>query len=474
MAFSSVIKTALSIVVLGLLLDACCRGTPLIADPGFQAGASTGSTTSVGGSTGGSSSSTGGAMTSSTTSSGTGTTGGSPADAGACVPGPASNLQSEQGYLPELGSGHGTTADLNGDGLLDVIVFSGIADGGNGFYVLLGLPDGGLGSPTYYPQQVQSLRTPFWQYAPVVAADLNGDGHPQVLYDLAGSGIQILSNDGGRLEMQAPPIETSSFVAALAAADLNQDGIADIVDGEVTTWEPTSNASDGSDYIVNIFLGDGDGGFSAAVPVASLSHPFPAIPDSATLFLSDLNQDGFPDIVAAAIGSSQVGVLLHEVDGGYQTTLYSFPETVTAVSLLRKGAAPDLIVAYDHTTPLGEDGSAVIQILTNAGDGTFAKGSVYALPNLAWELTVLDFNGDCIPDIAGGQWDYLQGGQGLSVLFGIADGGFGAPQSLPIDNGAPGSLTILGPTSSPRALVSLTAGDPSSYGVVVYGDASRP
>lgn len=469
MAFSSVIKTALSIVVLGLLLDACCRDTPLIADPGFQAGVSTGSTTSAGGSTGGSSSSTGGAASSSTTSSSSGTTGGFLPDAGACVPGPASNLQNEQRYLPPGGSyGVGTTADLNGDGLLDVIVLEPIGDGGNGLYVLFGLSDGGLSTPTYYPQQVPSVRN-----IRLVAADVSGDGQPDVLY-AGGEGIQILSNVGGELEMQKPPIETSASVEALAVGDLNQDGIADIADGEVTTWEPTSNASDGSDYIVNIFLGDGDGGFSAAVPVASLSHPLPTIPDYATLFLSDLNQDGFPDIVAAAIGSPQVGVLLHEADGGYQTTLYSFPETVTAVSLLRKGAAPDLVVAYDHTTPLGEDGSAVIQILTNAGDGTFSKGPVYALPNLAWELTVSDFNGDCVPDIAGGQWDYLQGGQGLSVLFGIADGGFGAPQSLPIDNGAPGSLTILGPTSRPRALVSLTAGDPSSYGVVVYGDASRP
>jgi len=482
-------KTALTIVAVGLLLDACSQITVTgHASAGPGTGPSTGSTTSraasptgksttnsastsgsTGGSTGGptSASSTGRAGGSSTTSGTSGTTGGLRLDAGACEVGPGSNLQSEQGYFPGFGTDEiGNSADLNGDGLLDLVVVWAGTPGTSSLTVLFGLPDGGLSPPTSYPDAVLNLPSP------IVVADVNGDGQPDVLCVRSGptgrwwdGSLQIFLNVGGALELQAAQIEAAS-VAALAVGDLNQDGIADIVAGETTA----------SGYVVNVFLGDGDGGFSAAVPVATLPQPY-QVAFLATLFLSDVNQDGFPDIVAAAYGSSQLGVLLHEPDGAYSTMLYSFPGPVIVASLPRQGAAPDIVAAYGQSVDSADNGT--VQILTNAGNGVFSEGSSYGVPNSANALVVSDFNGDCIPDVVVSANGCYQGdGAGLSVLLGNPDGGFGPAQSLPSPLGGPGLLTTLGPVSSPRALATgvscgSTTDGGSGNSLVVFGDASR-
>jgi hypothetical protein len=217
---------------------------------------------------------------------------------------------------------------------------------------------------------------------------------------------------------------------------------------------------------VSAFLGDGDGGFLAAVQLGALPYPNVSSDSSTqTLFLADLNRDGFPDVVAAAQTSSELAVLLHVADGGYRATLYPFPDLVTAASLPRPGAPPDLVVGYDES----------VQILVNAGDGTFSDGPVTAVPNLAQHLQVADFDGDCIPDVAvSGPGCAIQG-HGLSVLYGNPDGGLGDPQSLPTDLnlGSTGELTVLGPTVGPRALAALSE-CVTYYGLVVYGDPSLP
>jgi hypothetical protein len=328
------------------------------------------------------------------------------------------------------------SADFNGDGMLDVVVA-----GGGGLVLLYGLPNGGLTLSTQYDDGRNALD------GPVVAADVNGDGRPDVI--CAGTqGIDVLLNVDGGLSPHKSLISTETiFIVALAVGDLNQDGIPDIVEGQA--------GSDG--YIVQLFLGLGGGAFSAGFRVADLSQP-EQLSQFATLLLADLNQDGFPDIVAAASGESQLSVLLHEGDGGYQASAYSFPEGVTAAVLPRPGSAPDLVVGQ------GEDA----QILVNAGDGSFSEGATFSLPNGTSFFAVADFNGDCLPDIAAG--GYGEASEGASVLFGLADGGFELPESLPTD--ATGPLTPLGPVSRPQALAAAVVGGDARE-LLVYGDASR-
>jgi hypothetical protein len=463
------IKAAFVAAAFTLLLDGCRPDTDVT---GHGSGGSSAGGSSAGGSgaANGSSSTgtTGGATGSSTgfanggssgsgtggsASSGTGTTAGSPTDAGVCFAVPRDTLETSTDYGASIGDdGMGNAGDLDGDGMLDLVV-GGHMSGVPGFYAFFGLPDGGLSASTtaYFPEDGAELENP------ILLADLDGDGRAELLY-VGGSGIEIASCAGRQLQQRGAAIESySALPTALAVGDLDRDGIADIVDGEPTALG----------YVVSVFLGEGDGGYSTPIPLGTVPQDEQGYLPS-TLFLVDLNQDGFLDVVGAAAPSSQLGVLLHESDGGYRTSAQSFPGPVTAAVKPRNGGAPDLVVAFDT----GDAGSAagVVQILANNGDGTFAQGAAYFVPNNAEQLLVWDFDGDCVPDIAVAS-NGCPATPGLSVLFGNSGGGFARPLTLSTPFAA-GPLTILGPAASPHALA--TAPLCGQGAVVVYGDASQP
>ena len=223
-----------------------------------------------------------------------------------------------------------------------------------GFALLFGLSDGGLSSPIFYPESLPTAE------GPLVAADVSGDGRPDVLC-VGPNGIDILLNVSGTLTANQPLIRTENGnIEAIAVGDLNGDRIPDV----------TVGLSANSRFLVNTFAGLGDGRFGQGVTVASFSGVDQTFLP-ATLFISDLNQDGLPDIVRAAYGGSQLGVLLHEVDGGYHEVTYDFPYLVNATALPRAGGAPDLVVGYDDAA----------QLLTNMGDGSFVKGPMFSLSN---------------------------------------------------------------------------------------------
>jgi len=470
-----------SVVVALVFLLGGCLNVSITGYSGYN-GSSTGSTSagtttarggstivgsSSSGTTGTSSSSTGGVASSSSSSSSTGTTG-STFDAGMCG-GTGTSLQNDPlGYLPGPGaSSISNSADFNGDGLLDVVVS--IA-GYGGFSVLLGLPDGGLLSSSHFNPSTSA------DVGPIVAGDVDGDGRPDLLCDeinelAVNTGIYVLLNVDGVLTDPQLLINRLWEVSNFAIGDLDQDGIPDVVDGE-TTYEG---------YTVTAFFGLGAGKFSEGTWIATFPEVLGSAPPG-TMLLSDLNQDGFPDLVVVpGSGVSQIAVLLRQSSGGYTTSLYTFPGPVIAATLPRSGAAPDLVAAYAGAT------GPTVQVLSNAGDGTFSMGPTYPLPNPAnvpnlatTAIVVGDFDGDCLPDVAvSAPVSCGPTGGSLYVFFGLADGGLQTARSLPPHEGGGGNLAILGPVSTPRALAysvpcsyfNADAGD--SGDVYVYGDASQ-
>lgn len=178
--------------------------------------------------------------------------------------------------------------DVNGDGKQDVMTADFDADR---VAVLLGDGAGGL-TPVAGPG-------PGVGTDPVAVAvgDVNGDGN----LDLAtanfnGASVSVLLGDGTGGFTAAPlvPLAAGTHPAAVAVADLNDDGRQDL-----------ATANKGTPDTVSVLLGDGTGRFRpgpGAAPVVG--------DDPGTIVAADLNQDASPDLVTADSNGKSVSVLL--------------------------------------------------------------------------------------------------------------------------------------------------------------------
>lgn len=154
----------------------------------------------------------------------------------------------------------------------------------------------------------------------VAAADLNGDGHVDVVavYFHEGNVSVLLGNGDGTFQPAVKYASGGSGLFSVAIADVNGDGKPDIV---VLSYPPSAG-------LVGVLLGNGDG--SVQPPVTYSIH------DGYTsgLAVGDLNGDGYPDIAVAIRGDfdscegggfcGSVDVLYNNGDGTFHSA-YSYP-----------------------------------------------------------------------------------------------------------------------------------------------------
>jgi hypothetical protein len=143
------------------------------------------------------------------------------------------------------GAGILTAADLNGDGISDVVYTIPSSSGTSSFGVSFGSPSGFQAAGTY----AQSLRL-------ATTGDINGDGKPDLIA-ATGSGptalllIYLNKGDGTFSAPTTTTITTNNSLwpvpISIAVGDFDGDGKADVI----------ATTSDGQDFFV--FHGNGDG-----------------------------------------------------------------------------------------------------------------------------------------------------------------------------------------------------------------------
>jgi hypothetical protein len=239
--------------------------------------------------------------------------------------------------------------------------------------------------------------------ASVAVADLNGDGIADLVVANGGGGstLSVLLGNGSGTFQTAVNYDTGFGARpnSVAFGDFNGDGKLDIV------------AADAAINDVSVLLGNGDGTFQPFVQYGTGSEPI-------SVAVGDLNRDGKLDLVVANYGDQYgaMSVLLGNGDGTFQPARNydsgSFPVSV-AVGDFNGDGILDLAVAHGVA-------AGFVSIQLGAGDGTFPTSSIYYTDAAPVSVAVGDFNGDGKLDLATANFS----SNDLSVLLGNGDGTF--------------------------------------------------
>jgi hypothetical protein len=317
--------------------------------------------------------------------------------------------------------------DLNGDGVIDLVVAGQANNGANGIGVCFGNGDGTFQAAVFY--QVSDARLDS-----VVMEDFNGDGIPDVA-TVGNDGVWLFLGKGGGVFSPGVLTPTrygfmpSLIAGRLAAADFNGDGHLDLA--------VNFNSLDfGTPSGFALLLGNGDGTFQTPVNHVVL----PATAEN-YIQVADLNRDGHPDIVLSPIGvsASYVNVLLNngkaQFSAPIQVTMNAAVEV--AIGDLNGDGIPDIVnslgtvvfgkgngqfgapVSYavencqfstDVTlAPLFKEGvldivaaqQQAVSVLLNEGSrGIFEDGEWISVPGAGSCAAAADYNRDGKPDLA--------------------------------------------------------------------------
>jgi len=320
-------------------------------------------------------------------------------------------------------------ADMNHDGKLDLVV--GEADSGM-VAVLLGNGDG-----TFEPElQFAAPGAP----VSLAVADFNGDGNPGVVAGLLGvatSQLAFFAGDGtGKLDdpitHQDFYLPATFYTDTIVAADLNGDGLPDLVTVDYSTG-------------VRAYVNQGDGTFKLSQQVFVDNAPVGSFTAATSVALGDVNKDGCVDAVTVDT-TGNATFFPGQCDGTFDisnTRVFGtgiMPGTVVLSDVNDDGNL-DLISSgmnLDGYRDIGDTNSISVQF--GDGTGNFSSPKLYRGKTGMFSLAVADLNGDGFPEVVTANQDsdtvtvYLNDGSGFGAPGGNYIGYVTTGQINPVTN----------------------------------------
>lgn len=304
---------------------------------------------------------------------------------------PAGNLY--LGWIP----GSLAAADFNADGRSDLAV--GSFDG-----VRILLSDG---SGSFAPGGSFAAGE---RPGPLTVADLNGDGRSDLIaVNQRSDSVSILLGDGSGGFAPATSFAVGNYPCSVAVSDFNGDAAADLA---VLI-----------DSGIDILPGDGLGSFGAPSYLSAASLE--------SVIVGDFNGDGLSDLAGPDTGIDGVTIFLSTGTGAFASPIGFALGGITSGHHV---AVADFDGDGRSDMALGSHSSGTISIIMGSDTGSFRIAARLAAgwsPNV---LSVGDFNGDAIIDLAALNPPQSEIGESsVSILPGLGGGAFLAADSVLVE-----------------------------------------
>jgi hypothetical protein len=247
----------------------------------------------------------------------------------------------------------------------------------------------------------------------MASADFNGDGrHDLVVSSSRSKEVSVLLSDDdaeSRLVL-GTKVTLGDFPGWVAAGDLNQDGMPDVV---------VADERGGSLFIM---LGNGDGSFRPPTSRATGSNPYAVV-------IGDFDQRNGNDLAVTHRRTNQVVLLLNDggpspafVNGG-SFDVGAGPADVLAADFNGDGAL-DLVTLNTGGAQRAKDVTLLLFERMSGNRPVFRRAGEFGAGDRPSNLRVGDLNGDGRPDLAILNQPFEEGGVEVGFLFARSDGLF--------------------------------------------------
>ena len=346
------------------------------------------------------------------------------------------------GYTPEIF--WASSADLNGDGLPDLVLSSSQQDISIQVYL-------NSGNGKFTAGQVVSQSYGFEDLTSVLF-DANGDGNTDVIFGDESGTLWVYDGNGdGTFNISNPGMFAIGDVPyGIAAADVNGDGNLVVVASGVFANDLAAYGTEAGDQIC-VLLGEGKGNFSAPTVYRGDSSSY-------SMVVGDFNGDGYPDVVTANQDNDSATVFLNNGTGGFGAPSGNWvgysPEGGGAVNAPMSGVFLADVDNNGSTDvafleyPPASNNYLQLTVLLNNGSGNLSppvRSDAVATNNAdgaVGDYVLADFRNTGYPDFLAIAHDYSNNPNFISFAPNTGGGGLFGPQSTTTSPNAVGVIGV--------------------------------